>query len=86
MSITAIYSLIDPITETFGLAGSDAKRFVVVAGLTGLTTWVAKPESMFTSNGQGRPWKLIDPNDKNATYLTWYAFSGIMGGVAALFL
>jgi hypothetical protein len=84
--VKAVYeNVLDPVTYTLGLANGDAKRFVFVAGVTGIALWLVKPDSVF-DNGSGRPWKLLEPNNRKATYVPWYVAAGITGTLGALFL
>lgn len=56
------------------------KRMVIgYLGAAAIITYV-KPDFAYTSSGQARPWRLLDPTDKEATYFPWYiaSFAGAL--------
>lgn len=79
-------SVLDPLTEGVGLAGSPAKRFTVVTLLSGVIIYLWKPSAMFLADGSIRPWTVTSPNANGATNIPVYVLCPIIGAAAALFL
>lgn len=55
-------------------------NFTVVGGIL----YATKPAFAFEPNGQARPWKALDPNNKSATSLPWFMLpfgAAVIGGV-----
>lgn len=85
--VTQIYdSVLDPVTDALNLSGSTTKRFGVVAVATGAGLYAFKPSSMFSMDGSCRSWKITNPQDPSATYVTWWVTAAALGTAAALFL
>jgi hypothetical protein len=66
-----------------GDANSPAKRLVATAGVTSIVVWIAKPQIMFTADGEPKNWVITNPNDPNATHLPWWMvplLGGFFGG------
>ena len=72
--IDPVYDRAEKILDGFGLMTgeyADVQRMVfgylLAAGI--ITYW--KPNFAYVG-GKARPWKLLDPTDKDATYFPWY--------------
>lgn len=79
--ITPVYDRTEKILDGFGLMTgeyADVKRmalgYLLAAGL--ITAY--KPSWAYVG-GKARPWKILDPSDKEATYFPWY-ISALAGG------
>lgn len=58
--------LIRSILVTLGLQ-TPLRRGAAFAGLAGLTLFLLRPSFCFTKHGALRPWRLLAPDDRNAT-------------------
>jgi hypothetical protein len=68
--------------DKFGLmTGSWAtlKRFAIGFALASFIVTQFKPGFMFMQDGSARPWMLIEPENPQATPMTWYIFGAIGG-------
>lgn len=80
----AIIAPVEGVFDSFGLMnGPNAplKRFIAVAGLTGLAVWAIRPEFAFMG-GEPRPWSVMVPVSREGAQPTptpWWMPSLIAG-------
>lgn len=86
----AIIAPVEGVFDSFGLMqGSNApmKRFVAVAGLTGLAVWALRPDFAF-QGGEPRPWSVMVPVSREGaqpTSVPWWMPS-LLAGLTFSFL
>lgn len=73
------------ILADFGL-GNPFTRFAAGAAVGTLAVVFFQPSVSYGSNGEARPWKLLNPNEPNGTYLPWWLLGSAPGILLALFL
>lgn len=59
------------------------KRALFTGGVIGSLVYIAKPSAMFDSNGEQRPWSLLEPENPNSTTFPFYlvpVVGGFLGG------
>lgn len=90
-AVEAVVAPIEGVFDSFGLMqGGNAplKRFIVVAGLTGLVIWSVRPSFAF-QGGEPRPWSMmVGPNVREGAQPTptpWWVPS-LLAGVTFSFL
>lgn len=81
--MTAVDEIIlGPIESVTGMLGlrTPGMRAIAVGAAVGGVLMLTKPTLMFT-DGEARPWGIIDGSAKNGTPITWWVASIAAGGM-----
>lgn len=73
--IESVYGGVESLYASFGLMsgdGAEAKRFVFGNLVGSGIVFALKPSFAFASNGEPRPWSLLNPQSPSKTALPWW--------------
>ncbi len=81
-------TIVEPFESFYGTIGAitPAHRLVVTFAMASVIEFLVEPGFAFTPQGRARPFKLLDDQDPDSTYLHWAVLPLVVGVASALFV